>query len=110
MLGKSSQTAGLTILAPQLASLVLKPTTVVGGKSSTGTVRISSPAPVGGLTITLSSNSGSANLPATVKIPAGETSAAFTVKTSKVSAQAAAVISASLTGTTQTGALTITGA
>jgi WD40 repeat protein len=109
-LSKSSQTASLTILAPQLASLVLEPTTVVGGKSSTGTVRISSPAPVGGLTITLSSNSGSANLPATVKIPAGETSAAFTVKTSKVSAQAAAVISASLTGTTQTAALTITGA
>jgi hypothetical protein len=96
----------LTVQAPYLYSFVLSPTTLIGGSSSTGTVTISSAAPTGGLKVALASNSASATVPATVTIPAGKTSATFTVKTSKVTTQTTAAIKATY-GVFQTQYLTI---
>src|SRR5439155_373102 len=49
---------------PALSSLTLNPSTVIGGvQSSTGRVTLSAPAPAGGVTVILSSNSGTASVP-----------------------------------------------
>jgi len=94
--------------APTLSSLTLNPSTVVGGlQSSTGKVTLSAPAPAGGATIILSSNSGAASVPSSVFVPAGASSATFTVNTSIVLISTSATISASYNGTTKTATLTL---
>ena len=69
-----------------VASLTLSPTTISGGSggTSTGTVTLSAPAPSGGVVVTLSSSNVelAATLP-TVTIPAGQSSATFTVATNR---------------------------
>jgi hypothetical protein len=91
-----------------LSSLTLNPSTVIGGvQSSTGKVTITAPAPAGGATIILSSSSGAASVPSSVFIPAGATSATFTVNTSIVLVSTSATISASYNGTTKTATLTL---
>ena len=99
----------LTVLPATLTALALDPANVAGGKSSTGTVTISGPAPSGGLTIALSNNatiSGRAgtplqriqfaiNMPSQVVIAAGATSATFSITTRPVSASTTFQINAS---------------
>lgn len=92
--GGSSQSAGITIDPPSLSSLMLNPTAIKGGKTSIATVTIGSPAPSGGLVISLSSNLTSATVPKTVTIPAGKTSATFKVNTKPVKAAVTATITA----------------
>ena len=80
------QKARLTVVpTPSTISLVSLTTEwdlVIGGNDLTPTVTISSPAPAGGLVVTLSgSRAGLATVPASVTIPEGETSATFTVTT-----------------------------
>src|SRR5882762_9648654 len=92
-----------------LASLALSPSSVVGGlESSTGTVTLTGPAPVGGAQVSLSSSNGAASVPSSVLVPAGATNATFRVSTSVVLVSTSAAISASYNGTTQTKTLTIT--
>ena len=108
-----TKTASLTVNPvppppPTLSSLTLNPSTVVGGlQSSTGKVTLSAPAPAGGATIILSSNSGAASVPSSVFVPAGASSATFTVNTSIVLISTSAAISASYNGTTKTATLTL---
>lgn len=93
--------------APALTSLTMNPSSVTGGTSSTGTVTISSPAPTGGLTVSLSDNSSSSSTPAAVTVVAGATSATFTVTTTGVATQTTVTISGSFNGVTQSAGLTI---
>ena len=108
-----TQTAPLSV-TPQsgtatLASVTLNPASVSGGSSSTGTVTLSAQAPSGGALVSLSSaNTAVATVPASVTIPAGITSATFTVVTLAVTASASVTISASYAGVTQTAPLTVT--
>ena len=108
-----TKTASLTVNPvppppPTLSSLTLNPSTVIGGvQSSTGKVTLTAPAPAGGATIILFSNSGAASVPSSVFIPAGATSATFTVNTSIVLISTSATISASYNGTTKTATLTL---
>jgi hypothetical protein len=90
-----------------LTSVTLSPTTVVGGASSTGTVRLSGAAPSGGAVVTLSDNSAAATVPASVTVPAGSTSRTFTVTTSAVSSTTAVSVSASYVGSTASATLTV---
>jgi hypothetical protein len=65
-----------------LVSLEFEWSTVVGGDDATATVTLSDVAPSGGVVITLGgSRAGLATVPASVTVPAGETSASFTVTT-----------------------------
>ena len=111
--GAITRSASLTVVAvppppPTLSSLTLNPTSVIGGlQSSTGTVTLSAPAPAGGATVMLSSNNGAARVPSSVFIPAGATSANFTVNTSIVLFSTSATISASHNGTTRTATLSV---
>jgi len=109
-----TKTASLTVTpapppAPSLSSLTLNPTTVTGGaQSSTGTVTLSGPAPAGGVQVTLSSdNTAAARVPSSVIVPAGATSASFTVNTSVVLLSTSATISASYNGTTRKAVLAV---
>lgn len=66
----------------QVTGLVLNPTTVSAGAVSSGTVTISSEAPVGGISVNLSSSDTSrATVPQTVRIPEGQRTANFQVIT-----------------------------
>lgn len=68
------------------AVLSLYPATVTGGSSSLGTVTLSSYAPPAGVVVTLSSSNAAATVPASVMVPGGQRSAAFTVSTTDVPA------------------------
>jgi hypothetical protein len=68
-----------------LASLTLNPSTVVGGNTSTGQATLGSPAPPGGVVVSLfSQNTALATVPPSVTIPAGSTGATFSVNTSPI--------------------------
>ena len=74
---------------------------VPGGTPATGTVRLSAAAPSGGTVVALSSgNTSLATVPASVTVPAGQTTATFTAHTVSVTQTTAVPISASHAGTT----------
>jgi hypothetical protein len=62
--GGASTTANVTVTAipGDITTVVLNPSTVAGGQSSTATISASLPAPAGGITVTLSSTSASATV------------------------------------------------
>jgi hypothetical protein len=71
--------------APTLSKFTINPTTVAGGTPATGTVTLPSAAPAGGTVVTLSTNLPlAAAPPASVTVPAGATSAQFTITTHPV--------------------------
>jgi hypothetical protein len=109
--GGVTQTASLTVMPsslPTLSSLTLNPSTVTGGNSSTGTVTLSGPAPAGGAQVMLSSsNTGVARVPSSVVVPAGATSATFTVNTSTVLVSTSVTISASYRTVTKSAILQV---
>src|SRR4029077_11253655 len=80
----ATQMATLNINPATLASVTLNPTSVQGGISSTGTVMLSGKAPSGGAAVSLSSRNPGAQVPASVTVTAGATTATFTVTTSTV--------------------------
>jgi len=92
----------LTILPGGLVSVGATPNSLVGGKSATGTVTLSGPAPTGGTTVSLASDSGCVYVPVSVTVPAGATSATFSVSTSGVDS----VVVGTFTGTLGTGTRT----
>ena len=73
----SNGNASLAINPPVISSVSLSPTTVTGGAGSTGTVKLSAVAPVGGAVVTLGSNSTAATVSASVTVAAGQTTATF---------------------------------
>ena len=76
------------VLYPIPMSLTLypaSPSSVVGGNNASGTITVDENAPAGGTTVALSSsNTDWATVPATVTIPEGKASAAFTITTMPV--------------------------
>lgn len=100
----------LTLIPPRLKALTLNRSTVVGGTATvvTGTVTLNAKAPGGGTVVTLSSSEPSAaSVPTSVTVPAGATSATFTVTHSKVVSQVVVTLTASGGGATFTKTLTI---
>jgi len=94
-----------TVIIPAL--LKLAPASVNGGDSSQATVVLSGPAPKGGLVVALSSSDPAAQVPASITVPAGATSATFTVTTKAVTQQVVATLTASANGKSVTGTLTV---
>jgi hypothetical protein len=93
---------------PLLQSIAISPTSVAGGTSATGTVFLSAPSPPGGISVTLATNNSSAaQVPGIVNVPAGQTSANFTVTTFAVSANTSVTITA-FYDTTRSANLTVT--
>jgi len=109
--GSSSQSTTLSVLPPNLVSVTVSTALVKGSSRAevTGTVTISSAAPVGGLNIALtSSNSSAASVPATVKVATGQTRAIFKVTHFSVTADTPVTITAMLAGTSKATTLTVT--
>ncbi len=95
--------------APALAisSLGVNPASVIGGTSATATVSLNGFAPTGGALVSVSSNSSpTAASPSAVMIPAGSSTATFTVATSAVNEATQVMLSASYNGV-QTAVLTV---
>ena len=93
---------------PLLQSMTISPASVAGGTSATGTVFLSAPSPSGGISVTLATNNSSAaQVPGIVNVPAGQTSANFSVTTFAVSANTAVTITA-FYDTTCSANLTVT--
>ena len=94
-----------------LSSITLNPTSVNGGSSSTGEVKLSGPAPSGGVVVSLSSNNTAvATVPASVTVAAANSVAAFQVTTVAIANSTTVNISASQAGVSQqqTASLTVT--
>ena len=91
-----------------LNSLQLSKTSVVGGTSLTGTVKISSIAGPGGRQVQLSSTSADATVPTYVFIEPGQTSATFAITTMAVTSNTAITIKATSNSVTEAAGLTLT--
>ena len=103
--------AGLTTVtvptAPTLQSLMLSSTSVTGGSSLTGTVTLASPAPTGGVQVTLSSNNSNVKVPPAANIPAGGSSVTFTITTTAVTTAQSVTITATYGGSSRSATLAV---
>jgi hypothetical protein len=110
--GGVSRGAVLTISNTQataaLSSAAVSPASVTGGTASQGTVTLTSAAPSGGFTVTLSSSQAVATVPASVTVTQGATSANFPIATSAVAASTPVTITATGGSGTRTATLTVT--
>jgi uncharacterized repeat protein (TIGR03803 family) len=88
-------------------SFAILPTSVVGGNSSIGAVTLAAPAPSDGTPISLSSNSPSAQVPATVTVAKGNDNVSFSITTTPVKVQTVATITATQGSVVKTATLTI---
>jgi probable HAF family extracellular repeat protein len=95
-----------------ITSLTLNPTTVLGGiaghNTSTGTVLLSSAAPAGGVVVSLASSNPVAQVPASIRVSAGATTATFTVTTSTLAGSVNVTVTASANASSKTATLTVT--
>jgi hypothetical protein len=110
-LGRRNLSVTVTAAAPDptpvtLSAVALSATSVVGGNSVQGTVRLSAAA-TAATVVTLASSNAAATVPASVTVGAGASSANFTVNTATVSAITSATISGTLNGITRSATLTI---
>ncbi len=88
----------LTVDPIGVASLSTAYPSVANGTLSLGTVMLTTAAPPGGLTVTLSSSKAFVSVPASLAIPSGLSSATFTITARSVIAASNATITASLNG------------
>ena len=92
-----------------LSSFTLKPTTVVQGTPSVGTVTLDGPAPPDGITVALTSlNPAVASVPGSVTVPKGAASAQFLVDTLAVTSTTIVTIQASYNGVVLSPEITVT--
>ena len=91
--GGSSKTASLTVQPPSPISLDLRPATVRGGVTASGTIRFNGPAPAGGLSIPLSISDPTIAQIADVTLREGQQTASFQVTTKAVAAETNLTIS-----------------
>ena len=91
-----------------LNSLSFNPDEVTGGKTSTGTVTLDAPAPDGGALVSLSSdNTAAVTVPASITVPAGQTTQTFTAKTNPVAAVTDVTVTAQYGQATTDGGLRV---
>lgn len=98
---RNSVTVNADVTLFPLLNSVLFGGTVPGGSPATGEVFLNGPAPSGGLVVSLSSaNASLVTVPASVTVPAGQTTTAFTANTQPVTQFTSVLITASGAGTT----------
>ena len=107
----SPQSVAVTLIvnpAPVVvSSLTFNPATLTGPGTSAGTVTLSGLAPAGGATVALSSNNSAVQVPATVPVTIGFTSANFTATASAASSQTVVTVTATYNGGATTASLTL---
>lgn len=100
--GGNTTTPPTTTVA--LSSLSLSAATVTAPAAVTGTVTLTAAAPAGGAAVTLSSSAAAGTVPASVTVPAGSTTATFSVATS---GSGQVTITASFGGASRTASLMV---
>jgi thermitase len=106
--GGVSRTATLQVVSPfRVQSVAVSPAAITGGQSATLTVRLTMPAPAGGVQVSLQSNAPQASLPASVIVPAGQSSVSVQVATHPVAQRVHATLTAALNGSQASTTLTI---
>ncbi len=107
--GGASRAASLQVISPfRVQSVSLSPSVVTGGQACTLTVRLTAPAPSGGVQVQLSSNNPAvASLPASVSVPAGQTGVSVRVNTSVVASRTSVNLTASLNSSQEGASLTV---
>ena len=108
--GTSSPVTFTVTPALAVVGLTFNPSSVAPGGSTTGTVTLNSPAPTGGVMVSLTSSNASAlQVPVTVHIQAGLTTATFTATaSSSVTAATQVSVSASYNDSSQSATVSIT--
>jgi len=103
-----TKTAILTV-APALGlASISAPNSAVGGTSLSGSVSLSGPAPAGGVAVHLWTSGAPAFVPASVRIPAGGTSADFKITTVPTTATAHPEVTAFYRGVSKKMTLAVT--
>lgn len=97
----------LSILGPKIQMLQLPASTITSGVSQLATVILTTAAPTGGKVVVLSSNSTNVSVPASVTVPAGQTTATFLVTSVPVTTQETATVTAVTNGSTATASVTL---
>jgi len=98
----------LTVNPASLSAIKVSPASLVGTVAATATLTVSGLAPSGGTTIQLTSSDPAATPPATVVIPAGQsTSSAFPIPTAMVPVTTSVTITATYSGISKTDTLLI---
>jgi len=106
-----SKTATLTVTpaaAVALSSVSVNPTSVVNQNTATGTVTISAPAPAGGIVVALWTTGTVAYVPESVTIPAGSSTASFTIITNYTNTTLQDTVTAFYNGASKTAGITVT--
>jgi len=98
---------GLTVQNLLVSTVTLSPATVLGGNTSKATIGLNLPAPTGGATVTISSNSPNAIPPTSIFIPNGVQTTAFNIPTTPVGVAARATIAVTSSGATRSTTLTL---
>jgi len=99
----------LIILGPKISSVTLAAASIASTTTTTGTVTLSTNAPVGGKVVNLSSSHAAVvSVPVSVTVAAGARTATFTVTAGSVLANTNATITASTNGSTGTAIITVT--
>ncbi|ROO83479.1 hypothetical protein EDD29_0982 [Actinocorallia herbida] len=94
---------------PKPAAVTFAANPLAGGKKTTGTVKLTTAAPAGGVKVTLTSkNTKFVKVPATVKVKAGQKTAKFTVKTTATAKKRTVAVTAALNGKKITKKLKLT--
>lgn len=89
-------------------SLVLTPSTILGGQSTIGTVNLSGPAPAGGTAVQVLTGHSGITVPSTVAVQAGATNARFSIATQPTLYTSAYPILARVNGIDARADLTLT--
>jgi hypothetical protein len=97
----------LTVKPVGVKALVLGPDGVVGGDNSMGAVVLEAPAPAGGVTVTLTSSTTLAGVPASISIPAGAMTGTFLITTTSTSTGGSPVIKAVANGLAKSVTLSV---
>lgn len=103
----ASQSITLNPVTTEVNTLTLNPNHVEGGDSTTGTVTLTNPAPVGGVNVTLSDTSSIVTPPPFVAFAAGETSKDFTVTTKEVASSSTVTLTARYDASKKTTSLLV---
>ena len=107
-LNGTSQSPTLTVTAPvALSSIAISASSVVGGHPVVGTATLSGAAPAGGAMVSLSAGDP-VTVPTTVTVPAGSTSATFTIETRAVAGMLTSTITGVYGGASQSVVLSVT--
>ncbi|HWD38170.1 MAG TPA: PQQ-binding-like beta-propeller repeat protein [Fimbriimonas sp.] len=96
--GGAAASSPLTVLPPPVTEVSLNPNPAFGGEDLLGTIRLSQPAPQGGETVHLSSDSSLLQTPSSVTVLEGYRTAKFKVGSLEVTSDAKATLSASVDG------------